>query len=302
MKTSPTTGKPGTWIFSTSRNAHRVAGARSCRVVERGPLRAAWISNTASARTATLTQTVSLTAISPRLDFNTEVDWHERQTFLKVEFPLNVRAMHATYEIQFGHLQRPTHFNTSWDWARFEVPAHRWADLSELEFGVALLNDSKYGYATQDNVMRLSLLRSPTAPDPDADQGNHIFRYALLPHAGPVQNAGVIEEGIRFNNPLHLFPTEAETGQHSFFRSTHPALVLDTIKKAEDSDLLILRLYEARGTQGVSRILSSLPFHSAVRCNLLENEVEDTEHDWSEEGYEVAFKPFEIISLILKRA
>ena len=124
---------------------------------------------------------VSLTALSPRLEFTTEVDWHEDHKFLKVEFPLNLHADYATYEIQFGHLRRPTHFNNSWDMARFEVCAHRWADFSEPDYGVALLNDSKYGYSVYDNLMRLSLLRSPKMPDPQADMGQHNFRYAFAP-------------------------------------------------------------------------------------------------------------------------
>ena len=116
---------------------------------------------------------------SRRLEFVTEVDWHERHKFLKVAFPVNVLAARATYEIQFGHLERPTHTNTSWDVARFEVCAHRWADLGEPGYGVALLNDCKYGYDIHGNVMRLSLLRGPGWPDPESDQGSHRFSYAL---------------------------------------------------------------------------------------------------------------------------
>ena len=145
---------------------------------------------------------VSLDALSGQLVFDCEVDWYEKQKFLKVEFPLNLRASFATYEIQFGHLQRPTHFNTSYDLARFEVPAQKWADLSEPDFGVALLNDCKYGYAAHGNVLRLSLLRGPTHPDPEADQGQHQFRFALYPHMDSPQNAGVTEAAYRFNVPL----------------------------------------------------------------------------------------------------
>ncbi len=295
--------KPNQWeawdvdIFHLEKRQD-VKGARTCRVTEHGPLRASIVFEYDLSPNSTLSQTVHLSAVSPRLDFNTEVEWHERQTFLKVEFPLNVRAMNATYEIQFGHLQRPTHFNTSWDWARFEVPAHHWADLSDPDFGVALLNDCKYGYATQGNVMRLSLLRSPTAPDPDADQGHHIFRYALLPHAGAPQGSGVIEEGYRFNQPMLLFPTTAGAGQRSFFSISNPALIIDTVKKAEDSDEIVVRMYEARGTPGTARLQTSLPVRSAARCNLLE-EVQEPASAWKEPGLEFNFKPFEIISFKL---
>ena len=130
-----------------------------------------------------MTQTISLSAVSPRLDFKNTVLWQEAHTFLRVVFPLNLRSDRATYETQFGLLQRPTHFNTSYDLAQFEVPAQRWADLSEPDFGVALLNDSKYGYACYGSELSLSLLRSPKDPDPLADIGDHHFAYALLPHA-----------------------------------------------------------------------------------------------------------------------
>ena len=125
-----------------------------------------------------------LAAGSRRLEFHTEVDWHERHRFLKVAFPVAVRSTRATYEIQHGHIERPTVANTSWDEARFEVCGHRWADLSEAGYGVALLNNCKYGYDIRGHVMRLSLLRAPGYPDPEADQGRHHFAYALLPHEG----------------------------------------------------------------------------------------------------------------------
>ncbi len=189
---------------------------------------------------------VSLDALAERLEFACEAEWHETQKFLKVEFPLNVHAQQATYEIQFGHVQRPTHFSNSIDMARFEVPAHRWADLAESDFGVALLNDSKYGYAAHGNTLRLSLLRAPTDPDPAADRGHHRFAYALYPHAGGPQSGGVTEQALRFNVPLLLLPTDAAVGETSWFAVDCPALIIDTVKKAEDDDALILRLYESR--------------------------------------------------------
>ncbi len=286
-------------IFHLEKRAEGPA-AKTCRVIERGPLRAAVAFEYDLSPSSTLTQVVSLTALSPRLDFSTEVEWHERHRFLKVEFPLDVRAMNATYEVQFGHLQRPTHFNTSWDMARFEVVAHHWADLSDPEVGVALLNDSKYGYATHGSTMRLSLLRAPTAPDPEADQGHHIFRYALLPHPGAPQTAGVIEEGYRFNMPLHLLPASAQSSQRSFFSVTNPAVVLDTVKKAEDSDEIVVRLYEARGAHGAARLLTSLPVQSARRCNLLEDPDPGAPLAWPSGGLEFTFRPFEIVTFILK--
>jgi alpha-mannosidase len=296
--------QPNNWdawdvdVFHLEKHA-AVPGAISCRVVEHGPLRGAIAFEYDLGANSRLSQTVMLSAVSPRLDFNTEVEWHERHKFLKVEFPLYVRAMNATYETQFGHLQRPTHFNTSWDMARFEVIAHKWADLSDSQFGVALLNDCKYGHATHGNIMRLSLLRSPTAPDPEADQGHHIFRYALLPHPGSPQAGGVIEEGYRFNSPLLVYPTAAAPIQHSFFSLNNPAIVLDTVKKAEDSNDIILRLYEAHGSHGTARLLTSLPVASVRRCNLLEDDDDGNPTPWPEGGFPFAVKPFEILTLKL---
>ncbi|MDY7041502.1 MAG: glycoside hydrolase family 38 C-terminal domain-containing protein, partial [Chloroflexota bacterium] len=174
--------------------------AASVRVVESGPLRA-----TLEIRRRILhseyTQRISLACDSPRLDFDTIIDWQERHTLLKVAFPVEVLSPVATYEIQWGNVERPTHRNTSWDWARFETCAQKWADLSEGGYGVSLLNDCKYGHDIQGNVIRLSLLRSPTMPDPEADQGEHRFIYGLLPHAGKWDEA-TIAAAYALNDPL----------------------------------------------------------------------------------------------------
>jgi alpha-mannosidase len=276
---------------------YEVNPAHAVRVVEAGPLRASVTFEYALSAESSLKQTVSLTAISPRLDFDNEVEWHESHKFLKVEFPFNLRAQNATYEIQFGHLQRPTHFNTTWDLARFEVCAHRWADLSEPDFGVSLLNDCKYGYSTHANVMRLSLLRSPKMPDPLADMGQHHFRYALLPHAGSFVQAGVVAEGYRFNVPLLVSASQAQPVEASFFSVDQPAVVIDTVKKAEDSDAIIVRMYEAHGTRGTVRLSSSLAVKSAVYCNLLEEE--EGALAWSNGGAEIAVTPFKLVTVKL---
>jgi alpha-mannosidase len=274
-----------------------VRPAHNAEIIESGPLRASLAFEVVISPKSRLRQVVSLTALSPRLDFSTEVDWHEDHKFLKVEFPFNLHAAYATYEIQFGYLQRPTHFNNSWDMARFEVCAHRWADFSEPDYGVALLNDSKYGYSAFDNLMRLSLLRSPKMPDPQADMGEHHFRYALLPHANSPIEAGVIEAGYTFNSPLLVYPTEAEPQTQSFFQVVGGSLILDTVKKAEDSDAIILRLYEAHGKRGTCRIESSLPVTSVSQTNLLENQ--DSPLEWDENGVDIHYSPFKLITLKL---
>ena len=275
----------------------RSAPAHSARIIEEGPLRVSLEFEYAISARSNIRQVISLTSLSPRLEFSTEVDWHEDHKFLKVEFPFNLRAMYATYEIQFGHLQRPTHFNNSWDMARFEVCAHHWADFSEPDYGVSLLNDSKYGYSVHDNLMRLSLLRSPKMPDPEADMGKHKFRYALLPHKDTPVNAGVIEEGYRFNSPLLIYPTQAELQNKSFFSIVGGSLILDTVKKAEDSDAIILRLFEAHGKRGVCHIESQLPIARAAQCNLLE--VDEKHLECNSHGLDLSYSPFQLITLKL---
>jgi len=272
-----------------------MGGVTSARVVESGPLRAAIAFEFTVSPHSTIRQVVSLDALSPRLDFSCDVDWHEKHKFLKVEFPINVRSSFATYEIQFGHVQRPTHFNTSYDMARFEVPAHKWADLSEPDFGVALLNDCKYGYAAHENMLRLSLLRAPTLPDPQADQGRHQFRFALFPHQGDPQSAGVTEEAYRLNVPVLIEKSGGNDIQQTFFSVDNSAIIVDTIKKAEDSDAIILRLYESRGTRGKVRLSSSLPIKSVFMVNLLEDEISLL--PWQDGEVELIFRPFEIITI-----
>src|SRR5581483_5604192 len=153
------------------------------RVFEQGPIRAgvAVTRVIEGGRGSVIRQRILIYRNLPRIDFETEVEWRERQTLLKVAFPVNVNALRATYDIQFGNIERPTHWNTSWDWARFEVCGHKWADLSEGDYGVSLLSNCKYGWDIRGNAMRLTLLRGPIHPDPQADLRVHRFTYSLYP-------------------------------------------------------------------------------------------------------------------------
>jgi alpha-mannosidase len=241
-----------------------------------------------------LTQVVRLAADARRVEFHTVVDWQEEHTLLKVCFPLAVHARNATYEMPFGHAERPTHRSTSWDRARYEVPGHRWADLSEHGFGVALLNDCKYGWSCLGNELRLSLLRSPRMPDPEADVGKHEFAYALMPHAGGWREGGVVAEAACFNAPLRW--TSAPVPQ-SFAAVDDPNLVLDTIKRAEDSDALVLRLYEAHGARGRAHLRVAAPFSTACRANALEDDGAALEVGGA--GVVLDYRPHEIITVKL---
>uniref|UniRef100_A0A674K0G2 alpha-mannosidase n=1 Tax=Terrapene triunguis TaxID=2587831 RepID=A0A674K0G2_9SAUR len=250
-----------------------------------------------------ITQEVILDAMCPYLRFLTQVDWNEAHRFLKVEFPLQVRSMNATYEIQFGHLQRPTHWNTSWDWARFEVWSHKWMDLSEHGFGVALLNDCKYGASVHKNVMSLSLLRAPKSPDPTADIGPHEFTYAVMPHRGSFQEAGVIRYAYNLNFPLHTVPAvSAQCPAWSAFSVHSPAVVLETVKQARAEDRLdglVVRLYESHGSTVVTWLQTSLPVKEAISCDLLERPDPSSHLPLEEHGLKLSFTPFQVRSVLL---
>lgn len=235
-----------------------------------------------------MTQTFRLDAGSRRLEVFTEVDWQLDRKLLKVAFPLAVRATDVTYEVAFGAVQRPTHYSSRADLARYEVPGHRWADMSEHGFGVAVLTDSKYGYSAFGNTLRISLLRAPRNPDPEADRGTHAFAYALLPHTGTWQDAGVVAEAAAFNSPVRWGALPAGS-----LASATGGLVLDTIKRAEDGDALVLRLYEPHGGRGTARI--RVPATSAFRANILEDRGEELEIEGGE--IIVPYEPWQIVTV-----
>ncbi len=250
-------------------------GLGTVKILESGPLRASlevfhkisnesWIKSTISLD-AYCHPVSSATNIQSLLHISCEVEWNENRRFLKVEFPWNIHSNFATYETQFGAVRSPTHYNTSWDYAKFEVVCHRFADLSEHGYGVSILNDCKYGFETQGNVQRLSLLRSPKGPDPTADMGRQRFRYAVAPHAGSFNEAAVTRAGIDFNKAVRVVrvsDVEKLNGLLSCIRLEGPANVfLDTVKRGEDDEDLdghyklksrvgksiIVRVYEGLG-------------------------------------------------------
>jgi alpha-mannosidase len=266
--------------------------AEAHRVVTESPLRVEIAFDRAIGERSRLTQVVRLDAGSHRLEFHTTVDWHEDRKLLKTCFPLDVRAPNATYEMQFGYAERPTHYSTSADAARYEVPGHRWADLSEWGFGAALLSDCKYGYSCYGNELRMSLLRSPKSPDEEADMGRHEFAYALFPHQQGWREAGVVAEAIRFNMPLRW----AASAPDAFVQMTDDNLILDTVKRAEDSDALVLRFYEAYGARGTALVDVDLGSAvRAVRTNFLEDETEPLEIVDGE--IVIPYRPHEIITV-----
>ncbi|HUN23467.1 MAG TPA: glycoside hydrolase family 38 C-terminal domain-containing protein [Anaerolineales bacterium] len=277
--------------------------ASQIRVVENGPLRAT-LEITRKILHSSYIQRVSLTYNQAQLDFVTEIDWQEKHILLKTAFPVQVLAGQASHEVQWGHVQRPTHRNTSWDWARFETAAQKWVDLSEGGYGVALLNDCKYGHDVWQNVLRLSLLRAPTFPDATADEGLHRFAYSLLPHANPpganLVASHVAKAAYCLNNPLllHANPKPAVIAHFA----AQPAWItapenwiIETVKQAEDGAGLILRLYECNRQRGSGVVKFGFAVRQVERCNLMEETLEAVAVQ--ENSVQLALRPFEIVTL-----
>ncbi|MEQ1769104.1 MAG: glycoside hydrolase family 38 C-terminal domain-containing protein [Devosia sp.] len=224
----------------------QITEVESIEVVENTPHRVG-VRVVRKYRASTIMQTYRLSSNSIRLDIETELDWHDRRVFLRTLTPVAVRNREATFECAYGVVKRPTHHNTSWDQAMYEAAAHRFIDLSETGFGVALLNNAKYGHSLRGNVLGMSLLRSPIYPDPLADEGKQSFTYALMPHVGDWHEARVREEAEDLNQPLLVLPVGGLAANR-----TLPALrvsggALSGLKSAEDGDGLILRIYEPAG-------------------------------------------------------
>jgi alpha-mannosidase len=247
------------------------AFAQSVEIVEAGPQRVA-LRVTRRVANSTIVQSVRLWANSARIDFATCFDWRDRRILLKARFPLAVRADHAIFECAFGVHRRPTHANTSWDAARFEVACHRFMDLSEPGYGVALLNDGRYGCHARGGELGLSLLRSPILPDQTADEGMQSLTYSLLPHAGDWIEGGVLAEAEDLNRPLfHHALTSVADDEWQFLRIDGKAVALGALKPAEDGGGLILRLYEPAGGRGVIEVVPPEGWRVAGEVSLLED-------------------------------
>lgn len=258
-----------------------------------------------------VTQLITLRAGARRLDFETEVDWREREKFLKVAFPIDVRADRSAAETQFGHVFRPTHCNTSWEAAKFEICAHRFLHVAETGWGAALVNDSCYGHDVTSGTragggttttVRLSLLRAPRYPDPDTDQGMHTFRYALVPGAAI---GDAVREGYLINLPERHVRGAAVTAVSPLLAVDNEAVVTEAVKLADDeSGDVIVRLYESRGGRASIRLTADFPVRSATLTDLLERPLPEAGPPLVTDGrvVELSFRPFEIRTLRLARS
>ncbi|KAI9835170.1 MAG: hypothetical protein M1819_002540 [Sarea resinae] len=287
-------------------------------IVESGPHKVSVVTTTKISERSWVKTTISLAASTysqaSAIEMESEVEWREDMKFLKVEFPVDIRNTEASYETQYGMVKRPTHYNTTWDMAKFEVCCHKWADLSEHSYGVSILNDSKYGFATCGNLMRLSLLRAPKAPDAHADMGRHHIRYAIFPHVGPV-DARTVRAAFNFNNPMkvHSHPSPSETSSllKAVTLEGSSTLILDTIKRGEDDvdvsrgelpkrsgKSIIVRIYESLGGKNRGTIETTLPVKKVYQCNLLEDDGEELR---IEDGkVKIELRPFEVATYRLQ--
>lgn len=274
--------------------------ASKVQVLESGPLRAMVRLHRKSGKSV-FVEDLMINAVQPRVDVRLQVDWQEKRTLLKAAFPVEILASRATYDIQWATIERSNHDSTEHDRARFEVPAHHWADLSEADYGVSLLNDCKYGYDVRDNVLRVSLLRSSIDPDPRADEGQHDMTYALYPHEGDWR-FGTVQQGYELNHPLVAVPAEAHPGDKvargGFLYVDSENIVIETVKKAEDRDAVVLRLYEAYG----QRNTASLAFARAPRRVSETDMMEEHGQPVRLKGNAVSlyFTPYEIKTLLIE--
>lgn len=232
---------------------------------------------------STFKQKISLKTGSARLDFETEVDWHEDHVLLKAAFPLDICSEYLTCDIQFGNIKRPTHRNTSWDRAKFEVCCHKWADLSESDYGVSLLNDCKYGYSCEENNLSITLLKAATYPNPDADRGHHMFTYSLFPHKS-CDLMETVKEGYKLNNPMTATEISGnKNGKNedtfSLVSVSGKSCVVETLKKAEDENGYIVRLCEMQNMKEEAEITFGFDVRKVYECDCLENNICQLETD-----------------------
>lgn len=267
----------------------------SWEIVENGPVRTC-IKTKRQFMHSTIVQHIYLYNDIPRIDFATEVDWKEKNVLLRVEFPLDINTNKATFEIQFGNLERSTTNNTSWDVAQFESCGHKWADMSDGNFGVSLLNDCKYGYSAKGDALSLTLIKSGTYPNPVADIGLHKFTYSIYPHGSSWQYANTQEEACKLNSPLHsLYKANGQSSglsAYSFVSVDTDNCLIDTIKKAEDGNGYIVRIYEYKNRRTPIKMKFGNDIKSAFECDLMEEN--NVQIACSPNAIETIIKPYEI--------
>jgi alpha-mannosidase len=276
-----------------------LCGETAPKCIETGPLRGA-IRVRRQHENIEIIQDYRLTRGSRLVEIRTRVRWRGRRRFLRALFPLAIRTHETWAETAFGAVARPNHRNTPWDEARFEMPMHRWADVSEPNYGVSLLNIGKYGYNIHGNVLGISLLRAPIYPDPYADEGDHEFVYAILPHPGTWRH-GTVQAARRLHSPLRFASMRGATVQTSLLRLQGDPVELAALKKAEDSNDIVVRLYEPHGNRANTTIETAISLRSASLVSILERNDQRLAIE-NERRIKLSFRPFQMISLKLEFA
>lgn len=250
-----------------------------------------------------IVQKILLGENSRRIDFETYIDWKEKQILLKAHFPANIYANKATYDIQYGTVERPNHYNTSWDKAKFEVCAHKFADMSQPDYGVSLMSDCKYGYGILGNDMGITLLKSGIFPNPDADKCEHNFTYSFYVHEGDHRTGESSKEGYKLNNPLMAYEIEKQSGslkdEYSFVKTNRNNIFVESVKKAEDDDGIIVRFYDAFGINSSPEFTFGFDVKKAYIADMSENTISEIEVE--NNGISLDVAPFEIVTLKIVR-
>ena len=278
-----------------------------CEVLEKGPLRVR-IKTSRRFRHSTVEQELFVYAESRRIDFKTTTDLHDRELLLKVWFHFDLNTDDATYEIPFGNVKRKTTSNTSWERAKFEVPMLKWADLSESDYGVALLNDGRYGVAAEDTSFGLSVAKTPMYPDFAADSETNSFTYSVYPHKGGWERAEVPQRAYELNNPIRIVAGDIQgkrplateryfADEKSFVSFDSNSLMLETLKVSEDQTGIILRLYEMHNRRGTANLLAWTSVASATGTDLLESPIDSQEILSSKERLVIPYRNYQITTV-----
>lgn len=237
-------------------------------------------------------------AYNRRIDFETYVDYHEKRQLLKVAFPVDIRSNYATYDIQYGNVKRPNHWNTSWDQAKFETVAQKWVDLSEYNYGVSLLNNCKYGHDVKDHLLRLTLIKTAMHPDYLQDQGEHSFTYSLLPHKGDFVKGETEKEAFALNQKLEAIAGESVlSNNYSFVSIDNEYIVIDAIKQSEDTEYLVVRVHDYSGSKNIVKLQTGFKVTEWFEADLRERPLEDTHYD---SDILLEIKPYEIKTVLIK--
>lgn len=264
----------------------------SAEIIEQGSIRDT-IKIKRAFNDSIITQLVHFYHGTRQITYETHVDWHEHHCLLRVLFPANINSTEATYDIQFGNIKRSVTENTSWQQAQFEVSGQKWMDLSENNYGISLLTDSKYGYNAKYKQIGLSLIKSATEPDKNADQGVHDFIYATVLHDSDWQNSQIMNRSLDLNNPCLVWnQAELKESIDNKLRIDSNNVLIDTVKRAEDDNSLIVRMYEFENKTTMVKLTSNLPFKKVINCDLMENDLDEL--DSLDNKVELLFSPYEI--------